>query len=126
MTHYVPVAPLAGIPADRGRLVFIDGNTVAVFRIGDEAYALDDSCPHNGSSLSAGRQDGAVIACRGHGLRFDIRTGRMCGVDGYCVKSFPARVVDGSVEVDIVTLGSRTTDGAVALDAVGGATNAGR
>ena len=117
MSRFVRVAALAGIPADRGRPVFVDGKIIAVFRVGDEVYALDDSCPHAGSSLAAGRQDGAVIACRGHGLRFDVRTGRMRGIDGYCVKSYPARVVDGSVEVEIEDAGPATTDGDAAAGA---------
>jgi len=114
MSHYIGVSPLAGIPTDRGRPVLIDGKVIAVFRVGDEAYALDDSCPHNGASLAAGRQEDVVIACRAHGLRFDVRTGRMRGVDGFCVKSYPARVVDGTVEVDIENLRSTATDGAAA------------
>lgn len=117
MTHYVRVCPLAGIPADRGRPVFVDEKTIAVFRVGDDVYALDDSCPHNGSSLAAGRQEGVIISCRAHGLRFDIRTGRMRGVDGFCAKSYPARVVDGTVEVDIGNSTPTATDGAVAVDA---------
>ncbi len=117
MTRYIPVSPLAGIPVDRGRPVFVDGKVIAIFRVGDQVYALDDSCPHNGSSLAGGKLEGAFVQCRAHGLRFDVRTGRMRGVDGFCAKSYPARIVDGTVEVDIENLGSSTTHGAVAVDA---------
>jgi 3-phenylpropionate/trans-cinnamate dioxygenase ferredoxin subunit len=99
--RYVRVAALDGIPSHRGRPAFVDGKVIALFRVGGDVYALDDSCPHAGSSLSAGRLNGAVVACPTHGLRFDVRTGRMCGIDGLCVKSYPARVVDGAVEVGI-------------------------
>jgi 3-phenylpropionate/trans-cinnamate dioxygenase ferredoxin subunit len=117
MTHYVRVCPLAGIPGDRGRPVFVDGKVLVVFLVGDEVYALDDSCPHNGSSLAAGKLEGAFVQCRAHGLRFDVRTGRMRGIDGFCAKSYPARVVGGTVEVDIEKLRSTATDGVAAVDA---------
>ena len=103
MTHFRRVAMLDGIPAARGRPAFVDGRVIALFRVGDDVYALDDSCPHAGSSLAAGRLNGAVITCPTHGLRFDVRTGRICGVGGLCVKSYPVRVVDGAVEVGIET-----------------------
>jgi len=64
-------------------------------------YALDDSCPHAGSSLAAGTLDGAIVTCRAHGLRFDVRTGRMPGVDGLCAKVEAVEVADGEIRVGV-------------------------
>ena len=100
-TTFIRVAGLDQIPTGKARLVSVAGNSVALFNVGGEIHALDDSCPHAGSSLAAGRFDGAVVACRGHGLRVDVRTGRMPGVDGFCAKSYPVRVVDGEIAVGI-------------------------
>ena len=101
MIRFVRVITATQIPADRGRLVFADGRTIALFKVDGAIHALDDSCPHAGSSLASGKLDGAVVQCRAHGLRFDVRTGRMCGVDGLCAKTYPVRVVDGEVSVGI-------------------------
>jgi 3-phenylpropionate/trans-cinnamate dioxygenase ferredoxin component len=101
MTRFVRVISAAEIPADRGRHAFADGTVVALFKVDGAVYALDDSCPHAGSSLAAGNFDGVTVACRGHGLRFDVRTGRMRGVDGFCAKTYPVRVVDGEVCIGI-------------------------
>ena len=103
MTRFVPVIAAAEIPADRGRLVFAEGMTIVLFKLDGAIHALDDSCPHAGSSLAAGEFKGAFIQCRGHGLQFDVRTGRMRGADGLCAKTYPVRVVDGEVAVGIVT-----------------------
>ena len=101
MTRFVPVLPAAEVPAGRGRPVFVDGRVVALFKVDGTVYALEDSCPHAGSSLSAGKLEGAFVQCRAHGLRFDVRTGAMRGVDGYCARTHPTRVVDGMVEIGV-------------------------
>jgi 3-phenylpropionate/trans-cinnamate dioxygenase ferredoxin component len=99
MLRFVRVVSAAEIPSDRGRPVFVDGKVVVLFKVDGAIHALDDSCPHAGSSLSGGKLEGAFVQCPGHGLRFDVRTGRMRGVDGFCVKTYPVRVVDGEVSV---------------------------
>jgi 3-phenylpropionate/trans-cinnamate dioxygenase ferredoxin subunit len=101
MIRFVRVANAAEVPSDRARPVFVDGKVVALFKVDGAIHALDDSCPHAGSSLSAGKLEGAFVQCRGHGLRFDVRTGRMRGVDGYCAKTYPVRVTDGEVAIGI-------------------------
>jgi 3-phenylpropionate/trans-cinnamate dioxygenase ferredoxin subunit len=101
MTAFVRVAKLDEIPAGRARLVFVEGKAIALFKVEGEVYALDDSCPHQGSSLGMGRQDGAFVTCRAHGLCFDVRTGRMRGVDGLCAKTYRVQVAAGDIAVDI-------------------------
>jgi 3-phenylpropionate/trans-cinnamate dioxygenase ferredoxin subunit len=101
MTRFVRVIAAAEIPADRGRLVFTEGMTIVLFKLDGAIHALDDSCPHAGSSLAAGELEGVFIQCRGHGLHFDVRTGRMRGADSFCAKTYPVRVVDGEVAIGI-------------------------
>ena len=99
--RFIRVVTAAEIPSDRGRLVFAEGKTIVVFKVDGAIHALDDSCPHAGSSLAAGKLEGTIVQCRAHGLRFDVITGRMRGVDGFCAKTYPVRVVDGEVAVGL-------------------------
>jgi 3-phenylpropionate/trans-cinnamate dioxygenase ferredoxin component len=101
MTRFVRVAALADLPVGRGRTVFVEGRSFALFVVDGEVCALDDACPHAGSSLGAGSLDGGYVACRAHGLRFDVRTGRMRGADGLRAQTYPVRVTDGEVAVGI-------------------------
>jgi 3-phenylpropionate/trans-cinnamate dioxygenase ferredoxin subunit len=101
MTKFIRVAAAADIPAGARRLVFVEGKGIALFNVGGTVHALEDSCPHAGASLFSGKLDGTVLACRAHGLRFDVRTGRMANVDGLCAKSYPVAIVDGDVTVGI-------------------------
>jgi 3-phenylpropionate/trans-cinnamate dioxygenase ferredoxin component len=99
--RFVRVATAADIPSDRGRLVFVEGKIVVLFKVDGAIHALDDSCPHAASSLAAGKLEGTFVQCPAHGLRFDVRTGHMRGGHGLCAKSYPVRVVDGEVAVGI-------------------------
>lgn len=74
---FVPVARLADL-ADPGRmLVEIDERLIVLFRVGNEVFALDDVCTHDGGILSDGELTGHAIACARHGAKFDIRDGRV-------------------------------------------------
>jgi 3-phenylpropionate/trans-cinnamate dioxygenase ferredoxin component len=101
MTAFVPVATLDQLPPGKSRMVFAQGKVFALFNVGGEVYALDDACPHQGSSLGAGKFDGAVVTCRAHGMRFDVRTGRMPGVDGLRATPCRVQVVDRQIAIGI-------------------------
>ena len=52
---------------------------VAVVRVGDEVFAIEDVCSHADFPLSEGEVDGCTIECALHGSRFDLRTGKPTG-----------------------------------------------
>ena len=85
------------------RLVRACGLEIALFHVSQSFYALDDSCPHQGSSLFAGKVDGTTVTCRGHGLCFDLATGCMRGNAPLRVKSYPVRVHDGRVQIHVAS-----------------------
>jgi phenylpropionate dioxygenase-like ring-hydroxylating dioxygenase large terminal subunit len=79
-THdYIPVATLDQVPPGKGRVVFVGSRMLALFNIRGEIFALDDTCPHAGSSLGCGRLKDSLVTCRAHGLRFDVHPVRVTG-----------------------------------------------
>jgi 3-phenylpropionate/trans-cinnamate dioxygenase ferredoxin component len=52
-----------------------DGKTICVARVGDEVFAVDDTCSHSDASLSEGDATDFKIECWLHGAEFDLRTG---------------------------------------------------
>jgi 3-phenylpropionate/trans-cinnamate dioxygenase ferredoxin subunit len=52
-----------------------DGKTICVARVGDEVFAVDDTCSHSDASLSEGDVTNFKIECWLHGAEFDLRTG---------------------------------------------------
>jgi 3-phenylpropionate/trans-cinnamate dioxygenase ferredoxin subunit len=54
-----------------------DGKTICVARVGDEVFAVDDTCSHSDASLSEGDVTDFKIECWLHGAEFDLRTGEV-------------------------------------------------
>lgn len=66
------------------RAVLENGHAIALIRLSNSIYALDDTCSHAEASLSEGDVIGENVRCPMHGAEFEIPTGQ--------VKSFPAVV----------------------------------
>jgi len=82
------------------RLVLVGDREVALFRLPDGFYALDDKCTHGAASLSDGQIVGDQVECPFHAGRFDIRTGAACALPcTEAVASFPCKVESGQVLV---------------------------
>ena len=60
----------------------VDGHRIALVRIGDAFFALDDECSHEDFSLSEGEVwvDECEIECPRHGSTFDLVTGQPCSL----------------------------------------------
>jgi 3-phenylpropionate/trans-cinnamate dioxygenase ferredoxin component len=101
MTYFVEVGRVDQIPQGGGWIVETAGRSIALFNVDGAIYALNDSCPHAGASLGAGKIDGGLVACRAHGLKFDLATGRVRGTSGLSATTHPVRVVDGKVLVSV-------------------------
>jgi 3-phenylpropionate/trans-cinnamate dioxygenase ferredoxin subunit len=83
------------------RLLRRNGHSIALFNLKGACYAIDDSCPHAGGSLVVGRLDGTTLQCPAHGLRFDVASGCQRGTAGLRVRTFPVRLNEGRIEVDL-------------------------
>ena len=75
MSEFEVVGKVADFEEGRGHAVPVDGRMVAVFRRGDEWFAIDDLCPHMGASLAEGYVEGDTVTCPWHAWRFCIKDG---------------------------------------------------
>jgi 3-phenylpropionate/trans-cinnamate dioxygenase ferredoxin subunit len=71
----VEVGELATLPRERGIRVTVGEQRIAMFRVGDDVYAIGDVCSHAEASLSEGEVFGTEVECPRHGSEFDITTG---------------------------------------------------
>ena len=96
---YVFVANLEDLPQKKGRVFKVQGKSLAIFRIDDRCFAINDICPHQGASLGKGNLKGFVVSCPWHHQQFDIRTGFGPDGGGYCVVNYDVQVDKGRVFV---------------------------
>ncbi len=74
---------------------------IAIFKVGDNIYATDNSCSHEYSPLSEGIVYDGHVYCPKHGSRFDIQTGEVKGPPAtQPIRVFPVKVEDGILYVD--------------------------
>jgi NAD(P)H-dependent nitrite reductase large subunit/NAD(P)H-dependent nitrite reductase small subunit len=92
------ILPAAGVAA------LIDGRQIAIFRLDDQVYALDNHDPHSSANVLARGlvgdvQGEPVVASPVYKHHFSLATGR-CLEDPSCsVRVYPARVREGQVWV---------------------------
>ena len=71
----VEVTALDSLPQEKGVRVTVGDRTIAMFRIGDQVYAIDDRCSHAEASLAEGEIFDCAVECPRHGSEFDLKTG---------------------------------------------------
>lgn len=78
----------------------IDGARIAVFKLSDGFYAIEDVCTHDGGQLTGGCVENEEIVCPRHGARFSIKTGSALTAPAYePTYAFPVRIENGAVQV---------------------------
>ena len=102
MTERVRVSALSELPDGRGVRVDVGGHRIALFRIGDQAYALGDRCSHAEASLAEGEIFDFDVECPRHGSAFDLRTGNPDALPATKpVPVYSVTVEDGDVYLDV-------------------------
>jgi len=101
MKTLLPLLDASELQEGQSRSVQAHGRTFAVFRQGGQFYAMDDECPHVGAPLGSGFLEEGQVVCSFHGWTFDLKTGA-CLTGGDCrVKTYPVRVREGKVEIEL-------------------------
>jgi nitrite reductase/ring-hydroxylating ferredoxin subunit len=92
------------LPGQR-KVVDLNGYPISVFNVEERLYAIQDSCPHMGASLSCGNIAGTmmpsnphqylygyeneIIRCPLHNWEFSLKTGSsLCSPDRIKIKTF--------------------------------------
>jgi nitrite reductase (NADH) small subunit len=93
---------------NRGVAALFGERQVAVFRLGpdDEVLAIDNLDPFSSAAVLSRGIVGSVgetvtVASPVFKQRFDLRTGRCLDDDSVALTTYPARVVDGVVQIDL-------------------------
>ncbi len=99
-TNWIDAGPSAALLDGHAISVVAGRISIAVARSGDEYFAIEDVCTHDGAELTGGAVEGAEIVCPRHGARFCLRTGEALTPPAYePVRVFDTKIVDGRLWV---------------------------
>ena len=101
MESFIEAGRVEEVPPGKGTTFTVEGKEVAVFNVDGKLYAMDDTCIHQGMSLGWGSLDGKIVTCRGHGLRYDVTTGKVVGKD-LGLKTYAVKAEDGKILISVV------------------------
>lgn len=107
--RWITICSLDAIAPNTGVNALVGDNQVAIFRIGetDEVYALDNFDPFSKSfvmsrGLIGDRKGVLKVASPIYKQNFNLKTGDCLDNDAVKLAVYPARVVDGQVQVPTV------------------------
>lgn len=95
------VAAVSEVPPGRSKVIVRGRRELALFNVGGEFYCIDNLCPHADGSLGEGWLDGEVVTCPWHAWPFNVKTGQMTYNSSVCLATFPCKVEDDAVLVDV-------------------------
>jgi 3-phenylpropionate/trans-cinnamate dioxygenase ferredoxin component len=100
----VEVAAADSFPPGSSKIVRHGNLFVGVYNCGGELYAIEDRCSHDDGPLCEGdwEEDLCRVVCPRHGSAFELSTGRPLSLPATePVDTFPIRVVDGGIVVEL-------------------------
>jgi 3-phenylpropionate/trans-cinnamate dioxygenase ferredoxin component len=97
----IKVATLKQIPRNYGTVVQAGDKPIALFKVQDTVYAIDNECPHRGGPIGEGSVKGKLVSCPWHLWAFDITSGQCLSNPYGHVRSYPVSVEGDDVWVMI-------------------------
>ena len=72
MSNFISVAKVSDFDDQQAKCIEVAGKSIALFKLDDEFFAIDDTCTHKGGPLSEGNIEGDEVECPWHGAHFNI------------------------------------------------------
>jgi nitrite reductase (NADH) small subunit len=101
MAKFVKAAEKSDLTEGSGKVVNVEGRSIALFRVKNDYFALANVCLHRGGPLGEGNLNGSVVTCPWHGWKFDVRTGSFTIIPTLKVVSYKIKEQDGSLMIEI-------------------------
>ena len=100
--EYFEIIPASELPNGERLFVEIEGNSLVIFNIAGQFFAIADICSHDAGPLGEGDLEGFNVICPRHGAEFDVRTGKVVqlpAVDD--IPAYPVQAREGVIFVGI-------------------------
>lgn len=99
--EFKEVLSLEELPEGSAKTVEVEGKAVALYNVGGEVFATDNSCVHQGGPLGQGDLEGEIITCPLHAWTYNVKSGECQNMPGAKVQVFKAKVENGKIFVEV-------------------------
>ncbi len=87
---------------NKPQLLLVRGKRICLVRRENQLLAVQDTCTHNGESLSKGAVNHlGEIRCPWHGYQFDLKTGRECSERSHDLVTYPVKEENDGVFIGL-------------------------
>lgn len=98
MNQWIEVATADELAATGKKVVYVEGERISLYKIGDAIYAIGDICTHAHAFLSDGGFEDHKVICPLHGSQFDLRTGAALTMPAVVpVATYPVKLEAGKI-----------------------------
>jgi nitrite reductase (NADH) small subunit/3-phenylpropionate/trans-cinnamate dioxygenase ferredoxin subunit len=102
MAEFKTVCKVGDLEEGGSRTVAVGTKLIAVFRHQGHYFAIDDTCPHMGASLSGGYLDEkGIVTCPWHAWRFRLSDGAWADNPRIKIGCYAVRVEGDEVQVQV-------------------------
>jgi nitrite reductase/ring-hydroxylating ferredoxin subunit len=101
VAEFIKVARISELGVGACKSVEVNGKVIALFNLGGEVYALDNTCLHEGGPLGEGTLEGEVVTCPWHFWEFNVRTGEKVGEPSLKVVTYPVQIEGDDIKVAV-------------------------
>ena len=99
MAEFHTVGKVADLDEGAGMTVAVGTKLIAVFKVDGNYFAIDDTCPHMGASLSGGYLENGIVTCPWHAWRFRLADGAWADNPRIKIGCYAVRVEGDNVQV---------------------------
>ena len=89
------------LPEGQSGVITVHNKPIAVFRVNGRYFAIDDTCPHMGASLSGGMVEEGVVTCPWHYWRFRLQDGAWDDNPKIKVGCYPVHVIGDLIQIEM-------------------------
>ena len=100
-SEWIDVGAAHEVTESKSLVAEVDGYSIVVTRCGEELYAVENCCTHDGEPLGEAEVENCEIICPRHGARFCLRTGDALTPPAYePLRTFHVREQDGRILIE--------------------------
>jgi nitrite reductase (NADH) small subunit len=97
----ITIASTKDFEEKSSKIVEHEGKKIAIFKVEENYYALDNTCCHRGGPLGEGSLNGDCVTCPWHNWEFNVKDGSCITNPMGKVKSYPVTKEGEEIKVEI-------------------------